>query len=108
MQGPSDRDVVRVVLDGELDIATAPEAEQRLREAGASPSPVILVDLRELTFIDSTGLRILIAADSRAREDGRRFIMVRGRERVDRVFRIALLDTRLEFVDAPEELEPPA
>jgi anti-anti-sigma factor len=59
-----------------------------------------VLDLSELDFMDSTGLRLLIAADSRAREDGRRLTIIKGPEPVQRVFRITRLEERLEIVDA--------
>ena len=98
-----DDGVARVRLTGELDLTTAPEVESVLRkledEHGATE---VVVDLRGLRFMDSTGLRLSIAADSRARREGRRLKLVPGPEAVHRVFRIALLDQRLEFID-PEE-----
>ena len=54
--------------------------------------------------MDSSGLRSLVAADSRAREQGRRLVLVRGRDRVQRVFSITRLDERLEIVDDDESL----
>ena len=48
----------RVVLRGELDLATAPRLEQALADAGAD----VLLDLRGLTFMDSTGVRLLLEA----------------------------------------------
>jgi anti-anti-sigma factor len=52
--------------------------------------------------MDSSGLRALLAADARAREQGRRLVLVRGDERVQRVLRITRLDERLEIVDSPD------
>jgi anti-sigma B factor antagonist len=58
-----------------------------------------VLDLRALSFMDSSGLRALLAADARAKEAGRRLVLVRGDERVQRVLRITRLDERLEIVD---------
>ena len=58
--------------------------------------------------MDSTGLRILLAADRRAREGGRRLVIVRGPEVVRRVFAVTRLDERLEVVDEPPALSDPA
>jgi anti-sigma B factor antagonist len=58
-----------------------------------------VLDLRGVRFLDSTGLRVILAADSRARRAGRRVQVIAGPEPVHRVFRIALLDQRLEFID---------
>ncbi len=64
-----------------------------------TPPPVIVLDLSKLTFLDSTGLRCLVTADRRAREAGRRVVIVRGPDAVQRVFEITRLDERLEIVD---------
>jgi anti-sigma B factor antagonist len=60
---------------------------------------VVVVDLSKLTFLDSTGLRCLVTADERARDEGRRVVIVRGPEAVQRVFSITRLEERLEMVD---------
>jgi anti-anti-sigma factor len=60
-----------------------------------------VVDLRELEFMDSTGLRTIVAADQRARDGGRRLAIVRGPDAVDRIFTVTRLDERLEIVDDP-------
>jgi anti-anti-sigma factor len=67
--------VVRVILRGELDMETGPRAEQELRRAEADSPPTLVLDLREVTFFDSTGLQIVLDADVRAREEGRRFVV---------------------------------
>ena len=100
----SDAGAVRVVLVGELDIATAPAAEAELRAQEDHGAQVIILDLRRLTFMDSTGLRLLVAADSRAREAGHRLAIVRGPEAVDRVLEITGLDAKLDLIDDPAEL----
>lgn len=92
----------RIALTGELDIASAPDAEaafERLETAGAPA--VIVLDLRQLEFIDSTGLRAVVAADARAREQDRRLEIVRGTDAVHRIFSVTGLDERLVFVDPP-------
>lgn len=94
------RAVVR--LEGELDLTTAPDAEAHLMGVEEAGVAEIMLDLRSLEFLDSTGLRTVLAADSRARRRGWRLILIPGPEAVHRVFRIALLDQRLEFTDPNE------
>jgi anti-sigma B factor antagonist len=93
-----------VALLGELDISTAPRLEEDLRRVEASSPQVLVLDLSKLTFMDSTGLRLLIGADSRAREAGRRLVLIRGNEMVQRVLRVTRLDERLEIVSDPGAL----
>ena len=97
-----DGEAATVRFEGELDLATAPEAETALRQLEESEPPPgrIVLDLRGVRFLDSTGLRVILAADSRARRQGRNVQLIAGPEPVHRVFRIALLDRRLDFIEA--------
>lgn len=95
---------VQLDLTGELDMATAPKLEEELAAVEQRRPALLVIDLRPLTFMDSSGLRALVAADNRAREEGRRLVLIRGRDRVQRVFSITRLDERLEIVDDGESL----
>ena len=94
-----------LALRGELDLATVPEAEAALMrlEHDSNPTTIVL-DLHELLFMDSTGLRFVLAADARATGSDRRFVVVRGPRNVHRVFLLALLEDRLEFVETAEAI----
>jgi anti-anti-sigma factor len=72
-----------VQVAGELDIDTTPQLEQTLREPRA---PLVVLDLRELAFIDSSGVHAIVNASVRARQFGRRLVLLRGPPRVDRIF----------------------
>lgn len=91
--------VVRLLLKGELDLSTVGKVEDELGRAEAGRPPVIALDLGSLSFLDSTGLRMLVMADKRARDEKRRLVIVRGPSSVDRVFAITKLGDRLEIVD---------
>jgi anti-anti-sigma factor len=97
--------IVSIALVGELDLATAGRLESELRRVEGARPPVLVIDLRRLRFIDSTGLRLIIGADIRAREDGRRVALIPGPESVHKVFQLALLEKRLEFIEDPSVLE---
>jgi anti-anti-sigma factor len=99
---------VEVFLDGDVDIASADEIEARIRSAEAEEPSVILVDLRQVSFLDSSGLRLILGAAVRAQAAGRRLVLVRGPERVQRVFELTNLQSRLEFVDHPSLLAHPS
>ncbi len=60
-----------------------------------------MLDLQQLSFMDSTGLRLLIMADARARSEDRRLVIVQGNEMVRRVMRLTRLDERLTIVEDP-------
>jgi anti-sigma B factor antagonist len=91
----------RVIVAGELDLATAEQLEAQLKQVESSEPATLVLDLRELEFMDSTGLRAVIAADARARDRGAKLVIVRAPEDVDRVFRLTLMDQHLELVDEP-------
>jgi len=95
----------RVVLTGELDISSAAQLEEELVRIEADPPPVLVADLRGLEFMDSTGLRAIVSADARAREQGRRLVVVRGPAAVDRIFSVTGLDERLELVEDPNAVQ---
>jgi anti-anti-sigma factor len=86
-------------LAGELDLSSAGDVESELKRIEEGSPEAVVLDLREVRFIDSTGLRVVITADERARQGGWRFSIVRGPEAVQRVFRITRLEERLDFVD---------
>jgi anti-anti-sigma factor len=90
---------VRVAFNGELDIAGAQEAEEALRQAEADRAGALTIDLRGLTFMDSTGLRLLVAADRRANETGRALRIVRGPDPIQRVLELTGLGDKLPLVD---------
>ncbi len=94
-----------VAFSGELDISEVARVESELAPIEAEAPSVLVFDLRGLTFIDSSGLRLVLQADLRARREARRLVLVPGPEAVHRIFLIALLDKRLEFVDDPATLE---
>jgi anti-anti-sigma factor len=95
-----------VTLGGELDVSTAPTVETTLRQIEGQRVPLMILDLRGLTFLDSSGLRLILEADGRARRDDRRLVVVSGPPEVQRVFRVTLTDSRLEFIDDPDVLPP--
>jgi anti-anti-sigma factor len=105
VDAPSDGGAPVVVVSGELDLSSATELERSLVELQRDGGAVVL-DLRGLTFMDSSGLRVILAADARARSSGSRFVLVRGAPTVHRVFELTLLDRRLEFVGDPSEAAP--
>jgi anti-anti-sigma factor len=91
--------LVHVALVGELDLSTVAKLQDELSKVEAGSPPTVVVDLSKLTFLDSTGLRCIVTADERAREAGRRMVVVRGPDPVQRVFAITRLEDRLEMVD---------
>ena len=97
--------VAVVAPSGELDLSGAAVLQAELdRLAGDADLGAVVLDLRGLEFVDSSGLRLVVLADMRARETGRRFALVRGSDTVHRVFEITRMSERLHFVDDPAEV----
>lgn len=93
-----DRDVqaVTVRLAGEIDLAAAPRVESAIEEAVAGEEGVdILIDLDAVTFLDSTGLRVLVAAHARCAGEGRRLTLVNPSTAVSRILEITGLGQTL-------------
>ena len=78
-------DVARVHVAGELDIATTPQLERTLRESQCRTRLVVL-DLRGLAFMDSSGVHAIVNASIRARDVGHQLLVLRGPPNVDRLF----------------------
>jgi anti-anti-sigma factor len=97
----SDRDGrAVVVIRGELDLATAPDLEAALQERLDAGQDVV-VDLRELDFMDSTGLRVLVAAHTRVEGTEQRFLIVRPRPGapIERILAIAGVERVLDLIN---------
>jgi anti-sigma B factor antagonist len=93
-----------ITLEGELDLPATAELEPELERLACEPGvETVALDLRALEFLDSSGLRLVVVAERRLREAGRRLVLVRGPQPVQRVFEITRMTERLEFVDAPEQ-----
>jgi len=98
----SERGGVRLLrLMGELDLAGVDQFERLLTADQTTEAATFVIDMRLLTFIDSSGLRALIMADQRVRAEGGRFIVVRGADRVNEVLEKTGVAQRLELVDEP-------
>jgi anti-anti-sigma factor len=83
-----DRDRVIVAVSGELDIASVGALQEALDELRSAGWESIVLDLRELTFIDSTGLSLLLHADHAARRPGAQFAIIDGSPPVARLLEI--------------------
>jgi anti-sigma B factor antagonist len=82
----SDNGAVKVSLRGELDLASARQMEKHFASIDEHEPSRVEVDLGGLAFIDSSGLRVLLLADARARERGYELVLLPGQEPVQRVF----------------------
>jgi len=88
---------VRVRPKGELDLASVDDLDARLRAECAAGRRRLVLDLSELRFMDSTGLRLMLTWDARARSDGIEFVVTTPPEHVERVIVLAGVRERLRF-----------
>lgn len=96
-------DGYHVELSGELDISSAASVESRLLELEERNPERLVLDLRRVSFIDSTGLSMIINADGRARKGGRRLTIVSGDGVPRRILRTVGLEERLDVqTEMPE------
>ena len=97
-------DRTHLTLRGELDLATAPELEQLVNESLDAGQEVV-VDLRGLEFMDSSGIRVLVAAHARAGRAGTRLFVVRPEagSAVAKIVEVAGLDRELNTLDDPAQ-----
>jgi anti-sigma B factor antagonist len=95
-----------IVLSGELDLSGAGPLDEEIdRLASEDGVRRVVLDLRELEFMDSSGLRLVALAERRLGAAGRELVLVRGPEAVQRVFEITRMDDHLTFVDEPGALD---
>ena len=92
-------DALVLVVEGEIDIATAPLLEQHLTDAVATDTPVVIIDLDRVSFMDSTGLQVLVA-HTLSEANGRRIRLTRGSPQVQRLFTVSGMLDHLPFVAA--------
>jgi anti-sigma B factor antagonist len=97
----NDRDGVPYLeLIGELDLSTVYPLKLRLELAENESPPLIVVDLRQVTFMDSIGLGILLAHRLRARQAGRDLALVEGPQHIQDLFDLTGTRDKFDWVPA--------
>jgi anti-sigma B factor antagonist len=99
-------DAVVVRLKGEFDLTSKHEFEYRMREFLDQRYGSLVLDLRQLTFIDSTGLGFVLELWSRCRRNGSDYFVVRAPDGVHQVFETTGLDRELPIIDSLPEGAP--
>jgi anti-anti-sigma factor len=95
---------VVVVASGEIDLSTSPELRAALR-APEARAPRVVLDLRAVTFMDSSALGVIVGQHKRAREEGFRFaVAAQGADNVERILELSGLTGLLEIVDGSDDL----
>jgi anti-anti-sigma factor len=92
-----------VHVAGELDLATSPQLRRTLRKALQSVR-LLMLDLRELSFIDCSGAHVILDVAEEAERDGDQLLIVRGPAQVDRLLALTAVGARVPIIDlAPAE-----
>ena len=87
---------------GEIDVATVEQVRARLQEC--EDGDAIVLDLRRVDFMDTSGLQLIFEQQRRAAQAASEFVVVRGSKQLQRLFDIAGFGDRLRLVDDPDEL----
>jgi anti-anti-sigma factor len=107
IEARKEHDRVVLGLHGELDLVGAPMLQSEIDSETVAAAPLIVLDLEDLEFIDSSGLRVILSAHERARERGQAFALTRGSHQVQRLLSIAGVSGHLQIIGSPDELLAP-
>ena len=91
----------RLALRGELDLGTAPELEEHLMLMEQDGNRAVVLDLRDLTFVDCAGLHTFLNARGRAADNGHGFALVGANGQLRRLLRVTATE---EMFDEREGL----
>lgn len=94
-----DAEAARLSLSGELDLETLTRVQDAVDALLARPVRSLTIDLRGLSFVDSSGLRLFIVLDRRAAEEGWTLELTRPQPQAMTVFRISGAEENLPFVE---------
>jgi anti-anti-sigma factor len=101
IQQVREQDRARLALSGELDIATVPRVEAAVNATLTAEVRTLTLDLSQLGFVDSSGLRLFIVLDQRAAAEGWTLRLTRPAEQVMKIFRVSGVEENLPFVEDP-------
>jgi anti-anti-sigma factor len=91
-------DRIVLVLHGELDLASAPRLQSEIESDTVDAAGIVVLDLDDVHFIDSAGLRVLLAAHERTVERGQKLALTPGSPQVQRLLSIAGVDGHLQTI----------
>jgi anti-sigma B factor antagonist len=97
-----------LLVSGEVDMATAPLLEHAVRDAERARPDRLTIDLSGVGFLDVSGLRVLLLAARRAREDGRRVVLARPTRMIRRLLALTAIDQSVEVLKEYDSPPPVA
>lgn len=99
-----EQDRIVLGLHGELDLVGAPRLQSEIEDPGFDSTGMVVLDLQNLQFIDSAGLRVILSAHERSRARGQGFALTRSTQQVQRLLNIAGVDEHLSIIASPDDL----
>ncbi len=98
----ADRVVVR--LEGELDMASAPPLRATIEDLDLDGKSMLVLDLQQLQFMDSTGLRLILWARERCQESARELALTPGSPQVQRLLTVSGAGEHLCIIASPDDM----
>lgn len=89
-------------LEGELDMLSSGLLEGALASADLDGSRAVVLDLRGVRFLDSSGLKAIFRVRNLVRDDGLQFVVTQGSAQVQRLLSLTRLDEHLQTIDTPD------
>jgi anti-sigma B factor antagonist len=99
-----EKDRLVLCLSGELDLANAPSLQSEIESSAVADAAMVVLDLQQLEFVDSTGLRVLLAAHELAQERGQEFAITPGSPQVQRLLSITRVNEHLRTIASSDEM----
>ncbi|MFQ5612464.1 MAG: STAS domain-containing protein [Anaerolineae bacterium] len=96
-------DIRLVRLEGRLDAAGSPEVRDKLRSLAAQEQPKLIIDLSQVSFIDSSGLGALVSGLKAARQQNGDILLAGAQQQAQTLFKLTMLDQIFKVYDSPEE-----
>ncbi len=97
-------DRVVVSLDGELDMANAPRLQSAIEDEQLAGAKTVVLDLQQLSFLDSTGLRVILAARELCWRRGQEFAVTPGSPQVQRLLSVTGVGEHLRTIASADEM----
>ncbi len=89
-------------LHGELDMATSPQLAEALEELAENGPTTVVLDLRGVSFLDSTGLKAIFSARNTTQERGQQLAVTPGSPQVQRLLSLTRLGDHLTVIETPD------
>src|SRR3954453_2277948 len=104
IESRQESDRVVLTMTGELDMANAPLLQGAMESPQLAETKTVVLDLQGLTFLDSTGLRIILAAREQCWRRGQEFAVTPGSQQVQRLLSVTGVGEHLRTLASADEV----